>query len=70
MLKKIRDDLAQQIGNNVLPPYVYTYPPKGAYQYFTDEQQALSSWRNVTGLLNLYIHIPFCFMNILITGKG
>lgn len=54
--------LADRIANQEMPPYIYTYPPKGAYQPFTDWEQAAKSWEKVEGHIAIYIHIPFCNM--------
>jgi oxygen-independent coproporphyrinogen-3 oxidase len=55
--------LRHQIAAHEMPPYVYTYPPKSAYQPFlTPWQQAAESWRELTGPMTLYVHIPFCEM--------
>lgn len=54
--------LRERIAREDMPAYVYTYPPKPAYQPFTDSKRVVASWRGVSGPLNLYVHIPFCEM--------
>lgn len=42
--------------------YVYTYPFKGAYRPCLSQEQVAASWQAGSGLLNIYIHIPYCEM--------
>ncbi len=43
-----------------MPSYVYTYPPKGAAVRFADRSKVKASWRDLSGPLALYVHVPFC----------
>jgi oxygen-independent coproporphyrinogen III oxidase len=55
--------LRNQIAAQEMPAYVYTYPPKSAYQPFLGPwQRAAESWRGYRGKLALYVHVPFCEM--------
>src|SRR5262245_29501757 len=59
----LQSRLRNQIAANEMPPYVYTYPPKSAYQPFLGPwQRAAESWRGYRGKLALYVHVPFCEM--------
>jgi oxygen-independent coproporphyrinogen III oxidase len=53
------DELAGLIANQVRYPYVYTYPPKGAYRPSDDHEAVVASWRDSTEL-TIYAHVPFC----------
>lgn len=39
--------------------YIYTYPLKGHYAPLS-HSQAIDAWKDFSGPLNLYVHIPFC----------
>lgn len=43
-------------------PYIYAYPPKGAYRPYFDPESVLRSWEGYAGPLSLYLHVPFCDM--------
>jgi oxygen-independent coproporphyrinogen-3 oxidase len=59
---ELREKFAGKVAADDLAPYVYTYPPKGAYRPFADGRKAAESWRSVQGPINLYAHVPFCDM--------
>lgn len=56
------DYLNSAIEMQLMLPYVYTYPPKGAYQAWDNWEAAVQHWTAVSGQINVYIHIPFCDM--------
>jgi oxygen-independent coproporphyrinogen-3 oxidase len=59
----LKTRLRTQIAANEMPAYVYTYPPKSAYQPFLGPwQRAAESWQGFRGKLALYVHVPFCEM--------
>ncbi len=59
----VRTRLQRQIAAHEMPPYVYTYPPKAAYEPFLGSwQRAAESWRGFGGRMALYLHVPFCEM--------
>src|SRR5438067_9982226 len=41
-------------------PYVYAYPPKGAYRPFVDHAAVRRAWEGYAGPLSTYVHVPFC----------
>lgn len=61
-METIRTQLKNKIENHEMPPYLYTYPPKSAYERMTDWRAIAKTWRSVTGKISLYVHIPFCSM--------
>lgn len=62
MIDTLTNRLHERIAREDMPAYVYTYPPKPAYQPFADSAGARETWRGVSGPLNVYVHIPFCEM--------
>ncbi len=60
--QELRQELHQQIASQVLPSYIYNYPPKSSYQAYHDWLSAAREWENVKGEITLYLHIPFCDM--------
>jgi oxygen-independent coproporphyrinogen III oxidase len=65
-LSRPADELAaclkERIDGATRYPYVYAYPPKGAYRPLGDERAVVDSWRDYVGDLGLYVHVPFCDM--------
>ena len=50
---------------NVIPPYVYTYPPRSTYRELSHKYSTKDIWELNEQVysgeeLNLYIHFPFC----------
>ncbi len=58
----LHEELRQQIQAQILPAYLYTYPPKSSYRPFKDWQTAVGQWQKISGDITLYIHVPFCDM--------
>jgi len=42
--------------------YVYTYPFKGAYRPLNEMNLIARAWQDVCGLVNIYVHVPYCEM--------
>jgi len=58
--------IQNNIDNGIIPPYVYTYPPRSSYRDIKSYNYSIAEiWeedkKNSASMdLNLYIHIPFC----------
>jgi oxygen-independent coproporphyrinogen-3 oxidase len=52
--------LEREIAEGKRYPYVYTYPPKGAFRPWDDHAAVRESWRDYRGPLSMYVHVPFC----------
>ena len=57
--------IEEQINQHVIPPFVYSYPPRSAYRTLPGPLNIFDVWTGDNPFspsrpLNLYIHVPFC----------
>jgi len=60
--REVANDFAKQLEQHDAPNYVYTYPFKGAYRPVQGNNLVGKAWEAMNGLLNIYVHIPYCEM--------
>ena len=60
--REVANDFAKQLEQHDAPTYVYTYPFKGAYRPVQGNNLVGKAWEAMNGLLNIYVHIPYCEM--------
>ncbi|MEG0372110.1 MAG: radical SAM protein, partial [Clostridium sp.] len=71
----VLEELRNNINSGDMPSYIYGYPSKRTYSTLEEGVDLKGIWKNTQGMVNIYIHIPFCnykcsYCTLLMVNNG